>query len=161
MPYRSFSIIWVAIYQLLLLQSETLVFFSRKFPLYNWVQWFCPIALLLYSLYLFLCVGPWSTWTWWLYKEVKMDHFSMFHMLSTSFTNTICWKFFLFSTRWFCLLCQQSSDHRCVGLFLCLQFCSFSACLRLYKYHAVFYHYCCTIGFKIKDGNSTSCSFYC
>jgi hypothetical protein len=37
--------------------------FSRLFPL----------CLLIDSSYLVLCGGPWSTWIWALYKEIKMD----------------------------------------------------------------------------------------
>jgi len=53
-----------------------------------------------------------------------MDRSAFFYMLPSSWTSTICWKYYLFSIGWFWLLCQKSSDHRCVGSFLGLQFYS-------------------------------------
>jgi hypothetical protein len=61
LPYWKFSVVWDAIYLLLILDPEILVFCSREFPLYNWVQHAFPLPLLLYSVYWILCVGPWST----------------------------------------------------------------------------------------------------
>jgi hypothetical protein len=47
---------------------------------------------------------------------------------------------YFFPTGWFYDLCQRSSEHRCVGSFLGLHFCSIDlpVCLSLYQYHAVF-----------------------
>jgi hypothetical protein len=52
-------------------------------------------------------------------------------MLTASWTTTICWKCCRFSSGWFWLLCQRSSDHRCVASFLGLQLYSIDlpACL--------------------------------
>ena len=56
--------------------------------------------------------GPWSSRTWTLYKEIRMDWCTFFYMVTASFVSTICWKCCLFSTGWFFLPCQRSSDHR-------------------------------------------------
>jgi hypothetical protein len=45
-----------------------LVFCSGNFPLCPCVQESSPISLLLVSIYLVLCGGPWSTWTWALFR---------------------------------------------------------------------------------------------
>jgi hypothetical protein len=62
-----------------------------------------------------------SSWDLNLYKEIRIDWFAFFYMLTNSWASTICLKCCLFSTGWFYLLCQRSSDHRCVGSFLGLQ----------------------------------------
>ena len=61
---------------------------------------------------------------------------------------------FFFSTVYFWLLCQRSNDHRCVGLFLGLQFYSIDlpACFCTNK--LFFYHYCSLIQLKVSDGDS-------
>jgi hypothetical protein len=64
------------------------------------------------------------TWTWALYKEMKMDGFAFFYMLTTSWSSIIFSNYCLFSTGWFQVLCKRSSDHMCVRSFLGLQFCS-------------------------------------
>jgi hypothetical protein len=66
-----------------------------------------------------------------LYGEIKRDWFSFFYMLNSSWTSTICWKGCPFSTGLVYLLCQSSSEHRCVGSCLGLQFYSIdlSTCL--------------------------------
>ena len=51
-----------------------------------------------------------------------MDQFAFFYMKTTSLISTICWKCFLFSIVWFCFFCRRSSFHRCMGLFVGLQF---------------------------------------
>jgi hypothetical protein len=96
----------------------------RKFSLCQCVWEFFQLFLLLDSVCLILCGGPWSTWTWALYREIRMDQFALFYLLTGSWISTICWKCCLFSTGWFYLPCQRSSDHRCVGSFLGLQFYS-------------------------------------
>jgi hypothetical protein len=44
------------------------------------------------SVYLVLCQCPWSTWTGTLYKEIRMDQFAFFYMLTATWTCTICWE---------------------------------------------------------------------
>jgi hypothetical protein len=51
--------------------------------------------------YLVLYEGPWSTWTWALYRGIRMDLCAFFYMLTGSWTSIICWKYCLFSTVWF------------------------------------------------------------
>jgi hypothetical protein len=51
--------------------------------------------------YLVLCTGSWSTWTWALHKGIRMDQCAFFYILTTSWTSSICWKSCLFSTGWF------------------------------------------------------------
>ena len=43
-------------------------------------------------MYLVLCGGLRSTWTWASYKEIRMDQFAVFYTLTSSWTSTICWK---------------------------------------------------------------------
>jgi hypothetical protein len=43
--------------------------------------------------YLVLCGSPWSTWTWVLYREIRMDRFAFFYMLTISWTSTSCIPF--------------------------------------------------------------------
>jgi hypothetical protein len=56
------------------------------------------------------------------------------------------------------LLCQRSSDHRCVGSFLSLQFYSFDlpACLCTMQ----FYHYYSVIQLEVRDGYSPRSFFF-
>ena len=63
-------------------------------PLCQWVQGSFPFPLLLDSVYLVLCWGPWSTWTWtlckvtnififiFLYTDSKLDQHHLLKMLS-------------------------------------------------------------------------------
>ena len=50
--------------QLLILEPEPLVLHSGNFPLCQCAPSYFPISLLLDKVYLVLCGGPWSTWTW-------------------------------------------------------------------------------------------------
>jgi hypothetical protein len=120
LPYRSFSIFWGLICQFLILQHEPLVFYSGKLVLCQCAWCFFLGSFLLVSAYLVLCGGFLFTWTLPLYKDLRMDQFAFFYMLSSSWSNITSWKC-CFSTGWFCILCQRSNDHRCVGLFLVLQ----------------------------------------
>ena len=60
-------------------------------------------------------------------------------------------KMMSFSTGWFLLLCQRSSDHMCVGSFLGPQIYSIDlhACLC-----TCFYKYCSVIQLEVRDGDS-------
>ena len=52
-----------------------------------------------------------------------------------AFPASTCWRDCLFSIVYFCLLCQRSVDHRCMGLFLGSLF--YLCVLFLCQYHAV------------------------
>ena len=67
--------LWGPICQLSILGHKPLVFRSGNFPLWPCVWGSSPLSLLLDSLYLVLCGGLLSTWTWALYKEIRMDQF--------------------------------------------------------------------------------------
>jgi hypothetical protein len=41
--------------------------------------------------YLVLWVGSWSTWTWALYKGIRMDQFVLFYMSTSTWASIICW----------------------------------------------------------------------
>ena len=88
-------------FQFLILENTLLVFCSGNFPLWSCFWGSSPLSFLLVSVYLVLYGGPWSTWIWALYKEIRMDWFAFFYMLITSWNSTICWKCCLFSTGWF------------------------------------------------------------
>jgi hypothetical protein len=55
-----------------------------NFPLSQWVQSSFPLSLLLDSVYLALCWGPWSTWTWALYKVTNKGLFLFFYIQTAS-----------------------------------------------------------------------------
>ena len=52
-------------------------------------------------------------------------------------------------------LCQRSSDHRCVGSFLGLQFYFIDLSVSLYHYHAVFNHNFSVVQLEVRHGDST------
>jgi hypothetical protein len=56
--------LWSPIYQFLILEPEPLEFCLENFPLCQWIQGSFPLSLLLDSVCLVLCWGPWSTWSW-------------------------------------------------------------------------------------------------
>ena len=62
---------------------------------------------------------------------------SFFYMYLSSFSNTTCWRDYLFSIINFCLLCHGLIDYRCMMLFLGSLFCFFDPCLFLCQCHAV------------------------
>ena len=51
------------------------------------------------------------------YNVRECSNFIALHALS-SFSNTTCWREYLFSIAWICLLCWRIIDHRCMSLFL-------------------------------------------
>jgi len=88
LPYKSFAILWGPICRFLILDHKLLVFCSgpicsRLFPTF----------FLLVGVYLILCGGLWSTWTWALYRMIRMARFAFFYMLTASWTSTICYLF--------------------------------------------------------------------
>jgi hypothetical protein len=56
--------LWGPIFQLLILVAESLVFCSGSCLLYQRIQGYFPVSLLLDLEYLILCYGLWFTWTW-------------------------------------------------------------------------------------------------
>jgi hypothetical protein len=70
--YRSFEILWGPICQFLVLEHKLLVFCSGNFPCAHIFEAHPQFCFLLLSVYLVLCG---STWTWALYKEIRMDRF--------------------------------------------------------------------------------------
>ena len=60
-------------------------------------------------------------------------------------------KMMSFSTGWFLLLCQRSSDHMCVGSFLGPQIYSIDLHASLCT---CFYKYCSVIQLDVRDGDS-------
>ena len=122
----------------LVLQHESLVSCTGTFPLWQCVWGSLLLSLVLDSMYLVLRGGPWVTWTWALYKEIRIHQFAFFYMQTASWTSTNCWKCCLLSTGWFWLLWQRSSDHMSVGSFLGLQFYSVGLLVSLYQKHDIF-----------------------
>jgi hypothetical protein len=66
---------------------------------------------------------------------------------------------FIFPLYGFWLLCQISSVHRCVGLFLCLQFDSIDQLIYFYTITLSIYHYCSVVQPEIRDGYTSRSSF--
>ena len=112
-PYRTFAILWVYNCLLLILEHKLLVFCSGNFPLCPSVWGSSPFSLLLVSVYLVLSAVSRSTLTWAFYRKMRMGQFAFFSMLTSNWTSTICWKYWL---------SFRSSDRRCVASFLSLQF---------------------------------------
>jgi len=112
------------------------VFCSGKFPLCSWVWGSFLLSFLFDSLYLVLCGGPWSTWTWALYEEIKMDQFVFFYMWTSTWTNTIWWKCCLF----FPLdgFGFHVKDQDTIGMWVLLWVFSSILLIYLYQYRAYF-----------------------
>jgi len=111
------------------------VFCSGNFPQCTCVQDSCP---LLVWVYLVLCGGPWSSWTWALYREIRMDQFEFFYMLTYSWTSKICWKCNLFFHR---MVLVFVKDQMTIGVwvhFWVSILFHLSTCLSLYQYHTAF-----------------------
>jgi hypothetical protein len=77
---------------LFILVHEPLLFCLRKFNLCWCVTGSSSFFLLLDSAYLLFFWVSWYTWTWDLYKEIRMNQFPFFYMLTTSWNCSICWK---------------------------------------------------------------------
>lgn len=73
--FRSFSVYWGPIYQFLMLEPKPLVFCSWNCLLYQWVQGYSPLSLLLDLIGPVLCWGIWSSWTWVLCRLIDMYFF--------------------------------------------------------------------------------------
>ena len=71
-PYRSLLISWGHIYQLLILVSVLLVFCSES----------CSVS------------SFWFTWIWVLYRVIDKNLVALVYMLTSSSTNTSCWRYF-------------------------------------------------------------------
>ena len=89
-------------------------------PMYSGVF---PYFSSMISLYLVLCWGPWSTYFWVMCRVIIMCLFLFFYMVDIQLDQHHLLKMLsLFSIVWFWLLYQNSSVHRCVGLFIGLHF---------------------------------------
>jgi hypothetical protein len=84
LPYRSFAILWGPICQFFILEHKPLVFCSGNSALCPCARGSSLLSLQLVSVYLVLCGGPWSTWNWTMYREIRMDQFPFFYMLTAS-----------------------------------------------------------------------------
>jgi len=85
----------------------------------------------------------------------KIDWSTFFYMLTSSWTSTICWKCYLFSIGWFWLLCQKSSDHRCVGSFLGINSIPLVYLPVSVTIPCSFYHYCSVILLVFRNSDSS------
>jgi hypothetical protein len=121
LPYRSFAVSQGPIYQLLILEPKPFVFCSGNCLLYQCVQSYFPFSLL-WDLVYSLCRSPWSTWTWVWWRVINVEQYALFYMQTSSRINIVCWNFFFPPMYGFGLLYQKLIVHRCVGLFLGLQF---------------------------------------
>jgi hypothetical protein len=160
LPYCSFAILWGPTCQFMILEHKLLEFCSRKFPLYACVQGYSQISILLVSVYLILWGGPWSTWTWALYKEIRMDRFALFYMLSASWTSTICWKCCLFSLNGFNSFIKYQ-ETICVWVYFWVFISSPLIFLTVslpipysFFFFFFFYHYCSVIQLECRGGDS-------
>ena len=132
------------------------VFCSRSL-LCQCVQGSSPLSFPPCSVYLVLCWGFLSVWTWVTYRVIGLQLFALFYMQTSNLTSTICWKCCLFSSVYFCFFFFIKNQVMCryVDLCLSLQF-SWSKCLFLCQYHTVFIT---IVQLEIKDGDSFSSSF--
>jgi hypothetical protein len=97
-------------------ETDPLVFYSGNFSLCQRVWGFFPLSLLLDLVYLVLC---------WCLDQLGLElctdgkYGSIFIFLHINWQHYL-WNMlsFFFFTVCFCLLCQRSSVHRCVGLLL-------------------------------------------
>ena len=161
LPYRSFAMLWGPICQFLILEHKPLVFCSGNFPLCPCAQGSSPLSFLLVSVYLVLCGGPWSSWIWGLYKDIRMDRFAFFYMLTTSWASTICWKYCHFPVDNFSTLVK---DQVSKNNFVWVHFWVFN-CIPL-DYQSVmvpvlcsFYYNYSVVQLELRDGDSTRGSF--
>jgi hypothetical protein len=109
LPYRSFPVSRGPIYQFLTLEHGPLEFYLGKFCLCQWVQASFLLALLLDSIYLVLCWGPWFTWTRVLCKVKNIGLFSFFYIQTASKTSTRGRFFFFFH----CIFLASLSKIKC------------------------------------------------
>ena len=89
-------VLWGPISLFVIFEHKILVFCSGNFPMCLWVWGSSLISLPLDSVYFFLCGDPWYTWTWALCREIRTNQFAFFYILTTRWTNNICWKCFSF-----------------------------------------------------------------
>ena len=142
----------------MILEPEPLVFCSGNFCLCRCVRGCSfPLSILLESVYLVLCGVPWSTWTWALYKEIRMGQFAFFYVLTATWASTVCWICSHFPTGWSRLLCKKSGDHRCVGLILGM----FNSIPLIYlSVSIIVENSFCFFGFFVIPNEFENCSFY-
>ena len=87
--------------------------------MFQWVQSYVPISLLLGSLHPVLCWQLRSTWTWELFSIIGTNLFLSFYIQTSRLNSTFVGNVVSFSTMYFCLLYQKSDDYLCVG-YVCI-----------------------------------------
>ena len=117
-------------------------FHSWSCFLCHFIQGSFPFFLLSGLLYLVLCCGLWSTWTWPLCRVINIDLFWFFHMNPSNLTITICWRCCLFPP--VDMLCNKFHWilESLISLFLCWPiFHSVESCWVLWVVSSCFF--CC------------------
>ena len=110
--------------------------------------------------YLVLCGGSWTNWA--LYKDIRIDQFAFFYILTASWTCTFYWKCCIFFFYWIVLASFSKIKWPYVCGFNSGSSILFhwSSCLPLYQYCAFFfYHYCYVIQLEVRYGDSPRRSF--
>ena len=81
-------------------------------------------------LYLALCGGHWSTWSWALYQDIRINQLAFFCMLIASWTSTTHWKL-LSVILWMILASLSKAKWPYVGGFISESSIHWSTCLTL------------------------------
>ena len=147
--------LWGLIRRFLIWEHKPMLFCSGKFPLYPCVRGSSPLSPLWVAVYLVLYGGPWSSWTWVSYNEIRMGWFAVSTcwppVEPAPFVKNVPWMVFppLSHIKWplVCWFVSWSS-------FLLHG----STCLSrpiLYS----FYHYCSVIQLAARDGHFPRSSF--
>ena len=84
-------------YKLLIFVAVLLVFCSGSYVWWQCIQNYSPPDFLWSSVYLVLCWGIWSTWTWVLCMVIVMSQFVFTYILTFSYISTICWRCYIFT----------------------------------------------------------------
>ena len=156
---RSFAILWGSIYQFLCLPHKLLVFCLGSIIQCPCAQGSSSFSFLFLSLDLVLHGGPWSTWTWVLYKEVWMEQFAFFLMLTTSWNRSSCWKFVLFPLKGFNSFIK---DQVTIGLWVHFWVFNSIPWINLPVVVPIpwnFYYNCSVVQLEVRYGDSTGISF--
>lgn len=88
--------------------SALLVFCSVSCLLCQCTQDYSPLSLPSSSVYLFLCWGLWSTWTWVLWRVIDVDLFAFFYIL-----NPVRLATFVEYAFFYCMFLVSSSKFKC------------------------------------------------
>jgi hypothetical protein len=108
---------------------------------------------------LVLCGVSWSTYTWALYKDIRMDQFAFFYMLTASWASTIVEETVFFPLDGFSSFVK---DQVTIGVWV--HFWVFNSVLLIYLCVIVlvphsFYHNCSVVQLKVGDYDPTRGSF--